>query len=391
MLRPGLDWTDERFRLREAMRETVETIAREAIAAAITPGGVLSVSDGGAPVLMLPFGRTQSVPVGAGEEVTAETIYDIASLTKPLAISGVLMKLIESGAVALETPARTLVPELVTEGSEAITIAHLVGHSAGFPDHVKFYERLWAGDLAGAASARDALIRMAGATPLIDPPGRVTRYSDVGYILLGAALERAAGQRLDAAVARLVTEPLAMTSTFFVDLIDLEAPDHPPIHPRAAIAPTEVCERRGLLRGEVHDENAHAAGGICGHAGLFSTAADVARFAAAVCDAATGIAGHFDPAIVRMLTTTASTPGSTWRLGWDTPSRTPGVSHAGDSWPRDGFGHLAFTGCSMWLDPPRRRHVVLLTNRVHPTRNGTGIRELRRAVMDAVVAALSSS
>jgi CubicO group peptidase (beta-lactamase class C family) len=381
MLRPGLDWTHQAIRLRAAL----DPIAREAVQTSVTPGGVVSITDHGQSVLLMPFGRTQTHPQGAGEDVTAETIYDIASLTKPVATSGVLMKLLESGAVALDTPARSLLPELVAPGSEAITIAHLVGHSAGFPDHVKYYERLWAGDRAGAASAREAIVRMAGATPLEQPPGRVTRYSDVGYILLGAALERAAGERLDRATARLVLEPLAMPSTFFVDL------NGPRPSRSATIAPTEICPQRGLVSGEVHDENAHAAGGVCGHAGLFSTAADLDRFAGAVCAAAAGEPGHFDPAIARQLVTTESNAGSTWRLGWDTPARAPGVSLAGDRWPRDGFGHLAFTGCSMWLDPPRRRHVVLLTNRVHPTRDGSGMRELRRAVMDAAVDALSSS
>ena len=102
-------------------------------------------------------------------------------------------------------------------------------------------------------------------------------------------------------------------------------------------------------------------------------------------------AGPFDPEPARRVATTPSVPGATWRLGWDTPSPTPGVSHAGDRWPRDGFGHLAFTGCSMWLDPPRDRAVVILTNRVHPTREGSGIRDLRRAVMDAVTGALDAS
>jgi CubicO group peptidase (beta-lactamase class C family) len=366
------------------LRETVDAITRAAIEAGVTPGGVLALSDGGRPVLCVPFGRTQSHPAGAGEEVSADTIYDIASLTKPVATSGVLMELIENGAIDLDTPARSLLPELVTDGGERITIAHLVGHSAGFPDHAKFYERLWSGDLAGAATARDGLVRMAGATPLSSPPGQVTRYSDIGYILLGAALERAAGERLDRAAARLVLDPLAMRSTFFVDL-------DAPRTARRSVAPAELCERRGLLVGEVHDENAHAGGGICGHAGLFSTAGDVARFAAAVLAALAGEAGHFDPGIARGLIETESTPGSTWRLGWDTPSRTPGVSHAGDLWPRDGgFGHLAFTGCSMWLDPAHRRHVVILTNRVHPTRDGTGIRELRRGLMDATVETLTA-
>jgi serine-type D-Ala-D-Ala carboxypeptidase len=385
MLRPGLDWTALKIRVHTAALP----IALDAVAAGVTPGGVLAVcpsmslstSDGGEP-LVVPFGRTQSHPPGQGEEVRAETIYDIASLTKPIATSGLLMKLLEAGAITLDTPARSLLPELVAPGSEQIAIAQLAGHSAGFPDHVKFYERLWSGDLAGAASRRDALVRMAGATALVAAPGQVTRYSDVGYILLGRALERAAGERFDRAVADLVLEPLGMASSFFVDL------DEPRRPARGSIAPTEVCPRRGLVAGEVHDENAHAGGGVCGHAGLFSTAADVARFAAAVCAAVAGEPGHFDPAAARALATTESTPGSTWRLGWDTPARADGASQAGDRWPRDGIGHLAFTGCSLWLDPPRRRSVVLLTNRVHPTRAGTGIRELRRAVMDAVVGAL---
>ncbi len=381
MLRPGLDWTAEQDRVRAA----VEPIACAAVHAGVTPGGVIAVADRGESVLLLPFGRTQSRPSGAGDEVQVDTIYDIASLTKPVATSGVLMKLLEAGAIALDTPARALLPELVAPGSESITIAQLAGHSAGFPDHVKFYERLWSGDLAGADSAREALVRMAGATPLSAPPGAVTRYSDVGYILLGAALERVAGDRLDRAAGRLVLEPLAMRTTFFVDL------SAPRVTRPGSIAPTEICPRRGLVAGEVHDENAHAAGGICGHAGLFSTAADVARFAGAVCAAVDGEPGHFSPVAARALIQTESTPGSSWRLGWDTPARAAGVSHAGDRWPRDGFGHLAFTGCSMWLDPPRRRHVVLLTNRVHPSRAGAGIRELRRAAMDAVVGVLDGA
>jgi len=377
MLSAGLDWTQRANRVRLA----IEPIVCAAAGAGVTPGGVVAVSDGGQPPLLLPFGITQSHPQ-PGEAVRADTIYDIASLTKPVASSAVLMVLLEAGAIALDTPARALLPELVAPGSESIAIAHLVGHSAGFPDHVKYYERIWSDDWAGADSARAALIRMAGATALVAPPGQTTRYSDVGYILLGAALERAAGERLDRAAARLVFEPLAMCSTFFVDL------DGPRAASPGPIAPTEICPRRGLLVGEVHDENAHAGGGICGHAGLFSTAADIARFADALCAAVAGEAGAFSPAVARGLVGSESTPGSTWRLGWDTPARAPGASQAGDLWPRDGFGHLAFTGCSLWLDPPRRRHIALLTNRVHPSRDGTGIRELRRAVMDAALGAL---
>jgi len=170
---------------------------------------------------------------------------------------------------------------------------------------------------------------------------------------------------------------MAMTSTFFVDLDEQWRPQ--------GVAPTEHDDRRGLVCGEVHDENAHAAGGICGHAGLFAPAGDVARFAGAMCSTAAGTpTAGFDPATVRAFFDTPPVGGSNWRLGWDTPSAS--LSHAGDLWPRTGVGHLAFTGCSMWLDPPRERYVVLLTNRVHPTRQQGGIRDLRRQVMDTVAA-----
>lgn len=349
----------------------------QAVADRVTPGGVLAHGGLDGDPVIIPFGTTEPGP--DGRPVTAATLYDIASLTKPLATTAVLMHMVGTGELALERPAIELIPELVGPEAEHITLAHLAGHAAGFPAHVPFYERLWAGDRAGASSAREALVRMAATTPRPSAPGQRALYSDLGYILLAAALERAGGARLDALVAERVTGPLAMTATRFVDLeaVPIERPE---------AAPTERCDRRGLVRGEVHDENAHAAGGICGHAGLFATAGDVAAFGRAILAATAGRAGAgFEPEVVRRFLATAAAPATTWRLGWDTPSPEPGISHAGDRWPRDGVGHLGFTGTSLWLDPGGGRYAVLLTNRVHPTRAGTGIKELRRAVMDAVV------
>jgi serine-type D-Ala-D-Ala carboxypeptidase len=348
----------------------------------VTPGGVLTYGDAGREVATIPFGRTHADPAGGGP-VTAGTVYDVASLTKPIAATAALMKAVEAGEVELDEPISRLLPELGGPGAAAICLHHLAGHAAGLPAHVAFFERVWAGDLAGAATRREAIFRMAAGVARTHPPGERAVYSDVGYILLGLALERAAGRRLDEVVAERVFRPLAMAATRFVDL----DADPPAVRP-APVAPTEVCPRRGLVCGEVHDENAHAGGGIFGHAGLFSTAGDVARFGRAMIAAATGARGVFDPTVVRACFGRSAAPGTSWRLGWDTPSGAPGVSHAGDRWPRDGLGHLAFTGCSLWLDPPRGRYAVLLTNRVHPTREGEGIRELRRAVMDAVVDAL---
>lgn len=372
------------------MLHAVEPILARAVHAGVTPGGVLAVADQGCPAVVIPFGETGGAPELESRPVDASTIYDIASLTKPVATSALLMQLVAEGRVALDTPARALVPELTAPGAEAITLADLAGHAAGFPDHVEFFRRLWAGQRAGAADAREALVRMAGATELVAPPGQIARYSDVGYILLGAAVERAAGQRLDQAARARVFEPLGMTSTGYAPLGES---DH--LGWSGAVAPTERCGERGLVVGEVHDENAHAAGGVCGHAGLFSSAGDLARFAAAMCAAVagTGDPGPLPPAVAQRFATTSSAPGTTWRLGWDTPSAAAGVSQAGDLWPRDGIGHLGFTGCSLWLDPARRRYVVLLTNRVHPSREpgGEGIRQLRRAVMDQVVRQLDGA
>jgi CubicO group peptidase (beta-lactamase class C family) len=350
-----------------------------AIAAGVTPGATVVVGDGGRDVETVARGLTASVPV-SGEPVTAATVYDLASLTKPIATVTILMRLVSEGAVGLADAA--------SGSATPASLFHLVGHAAGFPAHAPFFERLRAGERAGRASARDALVAMCQATPRAYLPGTRTIYSDVGFIQLGAALERATGERLDALVARLVTGPIAMPSTRYVDLTVADRPLS-----RTA-APTEVDPARGgVVTGEVHDENAHAAGGICGHAGLFGTAGDVAAFARTILAC---LRGH-DTAglradVVRRFLTTSAAPSTTWRLGWDTPSHEPGVSHAGDRWPRDAVGHTGFTGTSLWLDPARDRYVVLLSNRVHPTRqppaSGADIKQLRRGVMDAAVALL---
>jgi CubicO group peptidase (beta-lactamase class C family) len=203
-------------------------------------------------------------------------------------------------------------------------------------------------------------------------------YSDLGYLQLGAIVERAAGKPLDEVYAELVAGPLGLQARF-AGTTPIEG----------AVA-TEIDDWRGQVRGLVHDENAYYAGGICGHAGLFARIGDVARFAQALVDTHHGHAhGRLVPEIVQRFARESAAPATTWRLGFDTPSHAPGVSQAGDRWPRLGaLGHTGFTGTSLWLDLPRRRWVVLLTNRVHPTRAGSSaddIKALRRAVHDAVV------
>lgn len=387
----------------------LERILRQAVrrdasdASGVTPGGVLVYGDGGEDIATIPFGVSHFGVAGDVFEVTVDTVYDLASLTKPMATAAALMKL----DVDLDAPVGPLIPELGAAG-ERIRVAHLLGHASGLPAHLRFYERLRAGERAGAATRREALLRMAASTALAHAPGERVVYSDLGYITLGFVIERMTGLRLDQAVRTLVTEPLGMRDTFFVDLdgpgararaAGGDSAPAPETRPRArtpdgrpiCIAPTERCPYRGLVHGEVHDDNAHAGGGIFGHAGLFGPAGDVARFARAMVHAAAGRAtAGFSTDVVRRFFAGRGAPGTTWRLGWDTPSPEPGASHAGEAWPRDSVCHLGFTGTGVWLDPARGRYVVLLTNRVHPSREHAGIKELRRAVTDAIVHALDT-
>lgn len=279
-----------------------------------------------------------------------DTLFDIASLTKALATTTLTMMALDEGKLALDDRPRV-----------ELTVEQLLSHSSGLP----------AWKLLGAT--RDEVMRAVAVEPLESAPGATARYSDLGFILLGATVERALGEPLDVAFARRIAAPLAAGTTY---------------RPRdaAACAPTE-----GDLRGVVHDENARAMGGVAGHAGLFSTARDVARIAHALVAAWHGARSSTVPRLVtgervRQFWTPSTVPGSTWCLGWDRPA--PVGSSAGARWPRDGVGHLGFTGCSLWIDPPRARWVVLLTNRVHPTRDNERIKSFRPQLHDAIVEAL---
>jgi CubicO group peptidase (beta-lactamase class C family) len=352
----------------------------------VTPGGVLIYGDQGRDAAVLPFGRSQIEPPQQGFEVATDTIYDIASLTKPMATAACFMKL----GVDPNKRAISLVPELCARGAERITFAHLLGHTSGLPAHQPFYERLRGGERMGRASTREALFAMVCRTALTAEPGTRQEYSDLGYIALGLAIERATGRRLDQAVRKLVTEPLGLSDTFYIDL-EREPSERGPL-PLERIAPTELCSYRGLVHAEVHDDNAHAGSGIFGHAGLFSTAGDVASFARAMLELLDGRAvGEFSPEVVRSFTSTTAAPDAVHTLGWDRPSSDPERTHTGELWPREGLCHLGFTGVGLWLDPQRGRYLVLLTNRVHPNRDQPGIREFRQQVTDAVVRTLDAT
>ncbi len=373
--------------LDEDLDERLDELLLEALAAGLGSAAAVSVGDAGAEVCRAVRGHQRRVPT-LGAAIDEEWEFDLASLTKPMVSATLAMLLAEREPGALEQPVRRWLPDAATPA----TLAQLLGHTAGCAAHVKFYEHLGEARRPDE-TPRQALLRLARTTALTGLPGHDTAYSDLGYLQLGELLERAGGARLDELFAAELAGPLGLRCRYRPIAAPADGPDDGPVdgprHDDRCVA-TELDERGAPLCGQVHDENARAGGGVFGHAGLFGTIGDVARFAQIMLSLVDERAATEWPRLISAATARrffALAPGgASWRLGWDTPSSTPGLSHAGDLWPRDtGVGHLGFTGTSLWLDLARGRWVALLTNRVHPSREGSadGIKRLRRAVMDA--------
>jgi len=348
------------------MWDKVVHLTEKGISDGAFPGGVLLVAVGGEVLLHRAFGRFTYETDSAS--VRPDTIYDLASLTKVVATTSMAMALYEDGKLDLDEKVRTYVPEFGGGPRELVTVRHLLAHSSGLPAWADIYRR---------ARGKEEFLRCICEVPLEAPPGERTVYSDLGMILLGAVLERISGEPLDSFCRRRIFEPLGMDDTLF----------NPPPSLRPRIAPTEVVPERGLVWGEVHDENAWAMGGVAPHAGLFGTAGDLFKFARMMSDGGTyGGTRLFEEGTVRLFTSWV--PGSTRALGWDKPSE--GCS-CGRYFSPSSFGHTGFTGTSVWADPERSLVVVLLTNRVHPSRERKGLLSLRPLIHDAVVEALETS
>jgi beta-glucosidase-like glycosyl hydrolase/CubicO group peptidase (beta-lactamase class C family) len=345
----------------------------KAVADGAFPGGVLAVGWKNQ-LAVHPFGRftrdAKSSPV------TADTIYDVASLTKPVVTTTAIMALVQRGELDLNAPVVRFLPEWAKAANAdpnrawraKVTVRMLLLHDSGLPAHRDFYKD---------AKGRDAVLAQVMSTPLIHEPGTQIEYSDIGFILLGEISQRLTGDPLDE-TARDIFAPLRMDNTSF----------NPPKNLRSRIAPTEndVSYRKRLLQGEVDDENAWAMGGIAGHAGLFSTASDIAAFAQMLLNG--GIYGHYRMlrlSTIRQFTARENVGNSARALGWDVPAP---PSSSGEFFSSKSFGHLGFTGTSLWIDPERQLFVVLLTNRVNPTRANEKIRQVRPALHDAVFRAL---
>ncbi len=349
----------------QAMAE-VDRVLDGFLARKAFPGGVVAVGKDGALVHLRPFGRLSYER--AAPAVAADTLYDLASLTKVVATTTAAMILVDEGRLDIDQPVSAFLPGFRGGLKDKVRVSHLLTHSAGVD---------WWAPLFKELQGKQAYLQRIQAMDLVYEPGTKSLYSDLGLILLGEILERVAGEPLERFVGRRVLAPLGMRDTLFRP--------GPALRPR--IAPTEQDPWRGrLLRGEVHDENAFALGGVAPHAGLFATVPDLARFAQMMLNG--GVYDHqriVSRATVERFTRRAGIPGSSRALGWDTPSA---PSSAGSFFSASSFGHTGFTGTSLWVDPERRLFLILLTNRVHPTRENKLIMEARPAVADAVIQGL---
>lgn len=340
----------------------------QAIAVHAFPGAALAVTLGNRLLALRAFGHLTYD--NASFAVQPETVWDLASLTKPLATASMAMLLYERGKLALDVPIVEFLPEFVSPDDprrKLVTVRMLLEHSSGLPAHRKLYLE---------AAGRQAMLQAAARVPLDHAPGQHAEYSDIGFILLGWLLERIAREREDTFCQREVFTPLKLNFRF--------AP-HP--HYFIEFPPTADDQdyRRRIIQGEVNDENASAMGGVAGHAGVFGDALSLARFAHCILRGGRPL---FHPETVRLFTTRATAPPGTSRtLGWDTPSA---PSQSGAHFSPRSFGHLGYTGTSLWCDPERQLSITLLTNRTWPDTSNQAIKAVRPRIHDALVECVES-
>lgn len=356
-----------------------------AIAERVFPGGALLVKVRGQTAHLSFHGRRSADPPGG--PVDAHTLFDLASLTKVLATAPLALLWIQRGRLALDDPVHRVLEGYVGQAREGVTLRMLLNHSSGLPAWRPYYQAV--ASTAGGAwlagpEGKEAVRRMAAAEAPEASPGSRALYSDLGFILLDWILEQVNGRPIDVQFSESLAGPLSLSNLFFVDL---KSPDRAASARQGrAFAATERCPWRGrTLIGEVHDDNTYAMGGVSGQAGLFGTIEDVAALAEAWLDSLLRDDGLFESGQVREFWEKSHLPGSTRALGFDTPS--PHASQAGGGFGPRTVGHLGFTGTSLWIDPDRELIVVLLTNRIHPTRNNETIKQFR-PVLHARVAAL---
>jgi len=344
-----------------------ESILNSAVQDHLIPGAVLIVGHHGKVVYRRCYGSRSLEPVQ--ERMTLDTVFDMASLTKPLMTATAVMQLYEQGKLSPNDPVSKYVPDFAADGKQDITIRQLLTHYSGLPPDISLADP-WEGK-------QEAYTRAFAVKP-IHPPGVQFVYSDVNFIVLGALVEKISGLTLDEYAQRFIIKPLGLTHTRYL----------PPVSWKPSIAPTQY-DQGGMLRGVVHDPTSRRMGGVAGHAGLFSTGDDMAVYAQNLLDRLAGRPSHFPLSRIvlqKMVAPEQPATGTALRgFGWDIDS--PYSGNRGTLFPVGSFGHTGFTGTSLWIDPVSDSYVVLLTNSVHP--NGPkSITELRGKVADVAAVAL---
>lgn len=345
--------------------DSVRAVLNRAMADSAFPGAYAAVGTADGIIAEFGVGRLDAADA---TRPSSRTVWDLASLTKVIGTTSAVLQLVGAGRVALDTPVVRYLPGWTAPGAERITVRHLLSHSSGLPAWRALYKE--------AATPEEAEQQLFATSPDTLPAMRYL-YSDLGFILLGKLVERVSGEPLARYDSAHVFGPLGMGDTRYL----------PPASWMARIAPTEIDPwRQRKIRGEVHDENASRLGGVSGHAGLFSSGRDLARFAQMYLRHGTldGVR-VFDSATVATFTRAQDTTISRRALGWETPT---GGNSAGGRLSPMAFGHTGFTGTSLWMDPRQGVFVLLLTNRVNPTRENRKIGGVRTALADAAVGAL---
>ncbi len=368
----------------------VEQAFNGAVEHGVVPGATVVVRRGTDVAFEGVFGFRSLVPERSPLRI--ETVYDLSSLTKALATTVAVMLLARDGKFRLDDRVTRFFPTFGVYGKTSVTFRHLLAHCSGLAAWRPFFQRIAEIEKGGRVNfmasygAKEFTYEEIHREKPEAPPCSKTIYSDEGFITLGETIEKVSSVALNRFCREKIFRPLGLRATDYIDISLVRSRRLEPV--ADMFAPTEICpSRKRLLVGEVDDENAFAMGGVAGHAGLFAPVREVDRIAAELIACYAGRSDFIPQKIIREFWTRDQTvPGSTWALGWDTPS--PQGSSSGHHFSPKAVGHLGFTGTSLWIEPEREIAVSLLTNRVHPKRDNQAIREFRPKIHDLIMEAI---
>lgn len=352
----------------------IDNLMMDAIRKFVFPGAVLLFSKNDSVLFHKAYGIRNIL---SNCPVTLSTVFDLASLTKPLAVATSIMALIRDRKLGLQDRTREVLPEFKNSKMSEIRIEHLLSHTSGLSDYIPFYKNL---EKYPLVERKSQLRHLLASSPLKNPVGQTMLYSDLGYMILSWIIERTANRTIDEFVKDKVFRPLGVENLFYQDFYNQNKKE-------AEYAATEICPwRKTLLEGVVHDENAYAVGGVEGHSGLFGTAEDIHRLLRHILAIYNDsyFKGLFPSDIVKMFLQKYKNSGRT--MGFDIPS--DNNSSSGHQFSRESVGHLGFTGTSFWMDLNRSIIVILLTNRIHPDRKNENLKNFRPVLHDAIMSTI---